>query len=89
MTSNVLSVSYTHLDVYKRQHLDGGALGKLRRGEGGHVPQVAIPAQQDRGGLAGPVSYTHLDVYKRQAVRNPVTVAAGAEWCGRQTLLAV
>ena len=71
----VVPVSYTHLDVYKRQQLDG-AIGTvvvgdhqpLRRNEAGRAS-----AQRDHGahrvtGQVGPVSYTHLDVYKRQAL---------------------
>ena len=59
------SVSYTHLDVYKRQERDppfdmlyNHTHGDDRRGEQG-APQ--------------PVSYTHLDVYKRQSfdIRSP------------------
>ena len=59
------SVSYTHLDVYKRQVLCVA---------GGTEPEAA--AQYCGGVLGdkrvvnvhcvGPVSYTHLDVYKRQ-----------------------
>ena len=46
------TVSYTHLDVYKRQvHIM--ALGW----------ESKVPALLE---AAGPVSYTHLDVYKRQ-----------------------
>ena len=58
-------VSYTHLDVYKRQ--DHAVASLLHpsvelipvTGETEHEAVVPI------GGL-GPVSYTHLDVYKRQ-----------------------
>ena len=56
-------VSYTHLDVYKRQRLlgaDGGERmvpsSELKKGD-----VVMVSA----GGVI-PVSYTHLDVYKRQ-----------------------
>ena len=56
-------VSYTHLDVYKRQilcHMDGMVYQLIHtlvlgRGDGHH-----------RDAQHGPVSYTHLDVYKRQ-----------------------
>jgi hypothetical protein len=34
-------------------HLDGRPLGKFGGGEGGDIPQIAIPPQQDRRGLAG------------------------------------
>ena len=50
------TVSYTHLDVYKRQ----GAHQRAAR-EGGQRPEPGL------AGRSGPVSYTHLDVYKRQA----------------------
>ena len=48
-------VSYTHLDVYKRQAL--AQLDQIQRELG-----EAISGQDG----AYPVSYTHLDVYKRQ-----------------------
>ena len=65
------TVSYTHLDVYKRQLHNGAIL----QGGGGLVGcdlgnfrivvveaalELIIPAPDV------PVSYTHLDVYKRQ-----------------------
>ena len=49
------AVSYTHLDVYKRQAYARCAF----------QPAQAAIGPGFRG--AGPVSYTHLDVYKRQA----------------------
>ena len=61
----VNSVSYTHLDVYKRQELHGAAAGgveHLRLWPDAPIGQAALLA----GGEA--VSYTHLDVYKRQAL---------------------
>ena len=51
------AVSYTHLDVYKRQ-----ALEKARAGNQKFLASFS-PAQES--GLKA-VSYTHLDVYKRQ-----------------------
>ena len=58
-----MSVSYTHLDVYKRQFL-----ARLLR-----VEQDGRFVLEDEGGSEReylfkevPVSYTHLDVYKRQ-----------------------
>ena len=45
------SVSYTHLDVYKRQTQEFEARG------------LVVSTANTR---AEPVSYTHLDVYKRQ-----------------------
>ena len=60
-------VSYTHLDVYKRQHQNrpGAQDGEIQAGAG-------LRSLQRKGKIAGsgqwrvPVSYTHLDVYKRQ-----------------------
>ena len=50
-------VSYTHLDVYKRQ-FQGNSRGILC---------LACPgASRDHPEREAPVSYTHLDVYKRQ-----------------------
>ena len=73
----VRPVSYTHLDVYKRQILDGPhRKGDLRRARAAAVNIVpnSTGAAKAIGlvipELAGkPVSYTHLDVYKRQVVR--------------------
>ena len=73
-------VSYTHLDVYKRQVQDfsafanafgrpGGA-GPVRRDHGMfNLVKVRISEFTGNFIMAGriaPVSYTHLDVYKRQ-----------------------
>ena len=74
-----LTVSYTHLDVYKRQgqRLAQGRRG-LRRshGDDGHASAMLVLETQgffEREQVVGvddrryaPVSYTHLDVYKRQ-----------------------
>ena len=54
-------VSYTHLDVYKRQML---GVEKVVRLLERNVIEIA-PLAYMRGRT--PVSYTHLDVYKRQA----------------------
>ena len=51
-------VSYTHLDVYKRQHERLEALLKM-------LPAGTVIHQQNFY-YTGPVSYTHLYVYKRQ-----------------------
>ena len=56
-------VSYTHLDVYKRQMDQQTALERqqaLYREKNAHLRQYLEPVE--------PVSYTHLDVYKRQEV---------------------
>ena len=54
------AVSYTHLDVYKRQMPAWAATATLRQGSRG---QAVTELQQNLNA----VSYTHLDVYKRQA----------------------
>ena len=55
------SVSYTHLDVYKRQLLNFSFYVN-----GGDVPkQPALTLAMFPDDMAA-VSYTHLDVYKRQ-----------------------
>ena len=60
----VKPVSYTHLDVYKRQEIARKAVSFIREGEciildsGSTTTEIAK--------LLTPVSYTHLDVYKRQ-----------------------
>ena len=64
------SVSYTHLDVYKRQNLmsfqgDPWVLGPICAAivAGG----VGFPVFHElKSRWRRPVSYTHLDVYKRQ-----------------------
>ena len=58
------AVSYTHLDVYKRQVLNRSLLAELALKSGekiGHLLHL------ERLQQITPVSYTHLDVYKRQA----------------------
>ena len=54
-------VSYTHLDVYKRQADGTGATGLVD-----HVDRLAKVFFGFLGQGTQPVSYTHLDVYKRQ-----------------------
>ena len=60
--SPITAVSYTHLDVYKRQP----ALLVLAVFYGIYFAKVL--AQKHRGIRTRPVSYTHLDVYKRQGI---------------------
>ena len=68
---NAIPVSYTHLDVYKRQFLDG-VRGQHRPAGGAAGHHVGVIAKDRKGmgsqraGRHMPVSYTHLDVYKRQ-----------------------
>ena len=70
------SVSYTHLDVYKRQDLEKLKVAELR--------EKADELGVDHKGLkkaelvdavldASAVSYTHLDVYKRQSLRSALS----------------
>ena len=56
-------VSYTHLDVYKRQVLH---IQKLSTIDGGLHKHIVFPASFSSIDDLVPVSYTHLDVYKRQ-----------------------
>ena len=68
--SSLRAVSYTHLDVYKRQVLSLisdmlkaiAEYAKHDRAEFVRVVQKAQSSQQ----TTEAVSYTHLDVYKRQ-----------------------
>ena len=50
-----MTVSYTHLDVYKRQGLVDA-----------HYPHRPSAGRDPPHEIHRPVSYTHLDVYKRQ-----------------------
>ena len=65
------AVSYTHLDVYKRQW---DSKARLRAGHARPLRPYKSRKGDNYGSQAGriagspaPVSYTHLDVYKRQA----------------------
>ena len=59
-------VSYTHLDVYKRQEIDevntGYKVSNISRDADGVIARIIADSYDGRW----PVSYTHLDVYKRQ-----------------------
>ena len=77
MVAQLIPVSYTHLDVYKRQ-----ALATTISGTGGMlVLFYLLRRRMRRLGLKrivpDPVSYTHLDVYKRQ-VRPSASVTPSA-----------
>ena len=70
--NSVQTVSYTHLDVYKRQAPSGiyqrtRAFNFWNEGRQ-HMTEQEMKDLLQAGGieLADPVSYTHLDVYKRQ-----------------------
>ena len=79
----VIPVSYTHLDVYKRQSRIGAtiALGFV-------LFFVAVPSGLSgvvwaATGAAGiPVSYTHLDVYKRQVYNQRARRKRGGQTAG-------
>ena len=57
----LLAVSYTHLDVYKRQ-----LMCRARSTRETICPTRPKPAMMTRLSCSSTVSYTHLDVYKRQ-----------------------
>ena len=74
MPNTISTVSYTHLDVYKRQD-DGGSAGHRHDevGEEGAEGEVldAVARGDDRGIRSADdeaVHYTHLEVYKRQVL---------------------
>ena len=74
-------VSYTHLDVYKRQLLDGASAEfDQELVDQGKLSPVCFGSALTNFGVetflkhflkmtSTPVSYTHLDVYKRQEIR--------------------
>ena len=57
------AVSYTHLDVYKRQ---ADNLETLHSTFGISLPSMEAEPAMKNMNEPQPVSYTHLDVYKRQ-----------------------
>ena len=67
-------VSYTHLDVYKRQQTDRGVFGWFSSSRLNAL--MALLIMPTWGPFpwtmttSWPVSYTHLDVYKRQRLRS-------------------
>ena len=63
----VAPVSYTHLDVYKRQILFFITAVFIFGWSWGAIWPVFLIIGGIGALLSGPVSYTHLDVYKRQA----------------------
>ena len=71
-TPYLTPVSYTHLDVYKRQEQDGpfilaqiGRLAAMAKEKG---LTVLVEPDPSVSACNAAVSYTHLDVYKRQAL---------------------
>ena len=62
-------VSYTHLDVYKRQQQTAPPVGPRKRSAAGRYFRHSVryfPRWRLRLTWPTSVSYTHLDVYKRQ-----------------------
>ena len=59
------TVSYTHLDVYKRQEL-GLVNDVFTKDVLETMPRGNMCIGHCRYATTGAVSYTHLDVYKRQ-----------------------
>ena len=67
-----VTVSYTHLDVYKRQDT-GYAIPDFYKEDESCLDILGEAIQQtllNTGNIYVPVSYTHLDVYKRQIQAN-------------------
>ena len=60
-------VSYTHLDVYKRQVLDPVDPSQTASGLALDMDLNLLMGKAVHLDGYGPVSYTHLDVYKRQS----------------------
>ena len=66
-----VSVSYTHLDVYKRQLKGRKATSypsfmEVLSKDGAVTSEDSVVVDGNITTSRGPVSYTHLDVYKKQ-----------------------
>ena len=59
-------VSYTHLDVYKRQVLKAGGCAFITADHGNAEKMMNPDGTPFTAHTTNAVSYTHLDVYKRQ-----------------------
>ena len=70
-----ISVSYTHLDVYKRQ-VYGGSSYRLKQMKIS-ILHIFVQFVKLRRTIA--VSYTHIDVYKRQPKERPKGVSDGQQ----------
>ena len=70
-----MPVSYTHLDVYKRQGGRGGWKGDVPKFQYNldkiHAAGWSATHTSDEAVALTAVSYTHLDVYKRQVFMMP------------------
>ena len=64
----LVAVSYTHLDVYKRQPLPHLLANPIWAHPMARGPKVPLCGLATLCGISS-VSYTHLDVYKRQSIR--------------------
>ena len=78
--SNFTAVSYTHLDVYKRQEQRGDVSAAEQHFRAalnlGRRSVYLLGAYADFLLDQNPVSYTHLDVYKRQGVSTAPQMAS-------------
>ena len=77
--NRLMPVSYTHLDVYKRQATISTALvpssATMRPCTRPSTYRPPLNTRSPCKVTCGPVSYTHLDVYKRQAKAIPIAGA--------------
>ena len=68
-----IPVSYTHLDVYKRQVDNNPPSGSI---DGNYATSVTVHwvsgISYVNASCTTTVSYTHLDVYKRQELHMPI-----------------
>ena len=64
--ASIITVSYTHLDVYKRQIMGNGTRAFAVAAEQPEKDNPLRAAEMTLEDDYGTVSYTHLDVYKRQ-----------------------
>ena len=60
------SVSYTHLDVYKRQLTGSGGKLDVEEARKSYSAYLDTLTDAPEKNMVWSVSYTHLDVYKRQ-----------------------
>lgn len=85
------AVDRVYCDVRRPQLLRAGHPGLGIRSQGFPDAVVWNPWVDACGKLPDMPAdgWRHMLCVEAAAVRNPVTVAAGEEWCGRQSLLAV
>ena len=64
-----IAVSYTHLDVYKRQVIKTFSASEITNYDSkNHYIELSVPISNPNDKDSKTVSYTHLDVYKRQVI---------------------